>query len=283
MFLCETKLLVRELRGVAFKLGFDYWLGVDCVATGGGRRGGLALFWSVDCLVELSSFSLNHINVRVGEVNPWRFTGIYGHPEDDQKWRTWSLLRRLATENQMPWLCVGDFNEILSDSKKLGGNLRRDDRMRDFRFCLEDCGLKDLGFIGHQFTWSNKQSGVHNIQERLDRGLAKDLWWSLFPSVRVKHLTRVLSDHYPIHVDWAGVHKRGGLQRRVKLYRFEDMWLKEDDFARVVLRAWGSGGTPSGLARCISNCGDAFSNWSSNVFGHLPREIEKIKKEIDRF
>lgn len=37
------------------------------------------------------------------------------------------------------------------------------------------CGLQDLGFVGHCFTWSNKQSRVRDIHE-----------------------TWVLSDHYPL-------------------------------------------------------------------------------------
>lgn len=40
---------------------------------------------------------------------------MYEYPKDDQKWRTWSLLRRLAVNNTLAWLCAGDFNEILDD------------------------------------------------------------------------------------------------------------------------------------------------------------------------
>lgn len=122
VFLCETKLFVRELAGVARKLGFDFWVGVDCDSSGGVRSGGLGLFWNMDCPVNLYSYSHNHIDVCIGDVNSWRFTGIYGHPEDEFKWKTWSLLRRLATSHHLPWLCVGDFNEILTDTEKSGGN-----------------------------------------------------------------------------------------------------------------------------------------------------------------
>lgn len=198
MFLCETKLFVRELGHLAHKLGFKCCIGVDCDISGGGRHGVLAFFWKADCVVHLSSFSQNHIDVRVGEINAWRITGIYGCPEDDQKWKTWRLLRRLAERRNEPWLCVEDFNEILDDSEKLGGNLRRDDRMREFSHCLDDCELFDLSIEGNRFTWSNKQAGDHCIQERLDRGLANDLWRNLFPRAWVYHLTRVLSDHNPI-------------------------------------------------------------------------------------
>lgn len=97
--------------------------------------------------------------------------------------------------------------------------------MREFRHCLEEWELFDLGFIGHPFTWTNKQAGISNIQERLDRGVANELWRSIFPTARVSHLTRVMSDHCPIFLDWAGKRKRHGLCHKTKLYRFEDMWL----------------------------------------------------------
>lgn len=44
--------------------------------------------------------------------------------------------------------------------------------MIEFRDCLDICGLEDMGFSGHNFTWSKKKGGVGNIQERLDRGVA---------------------------------------------------------------------------------------------------------------
>ncbi|KAL8535200.1 hypothetical protein ACS0TY_010997 [Phlomoides rotata] len=119
VFLSETRLLVGELRCVAYKLGFNFCLGVDCVLSGRGRCGGLGLLWSVDCEVVLRSFSSNHIDVRVGEVDVWRLMGIYGHPEYNNKWCTWRLLEQLATGCSLLWLCVGDFNEILEDSEKI--------------------------------------------------------------------------------------------------------------------------------------------------------------------
>lgn len=40
--------------------------------------------------------------------------------------------------------------------------------MRDFKHRIEECGLIDLGFVGHPFTWTNKQAGGDNIKKRLD-------------------------------------------------------------------------------------------------------------------
>jgi hypothetical protein len=43
----------------------------------------------------------------------WRFTGIYGKSRNEEKNNTWELLRTLKDQNNLPWLCSGDFNEIM--------------------------------------------------------------------------------------------------------------------------------------------------------------------------
>lgn len=50
--------------------------------------------------------------------------------------------------------------------------------------------LMDLGFNGYIFTWSNKQAGVHNIHERLDRGVANLSWMNRFSEARMNYLAR---------------------------------------------------------------------------------------------
>lgn len=67
--------------------------------------------------------SRNHIDLEITEADGfvWRFTGIYGEPQTEQKHRTWTLLRDLANQQVMPWLCAGDFNEVLYQHEKEGG------------------------------------------------------------------------------------------------------------------------------------------------------------------
>ena len=88
-----------------------------------GRSGGLCLLWS-DCIeVDLLTYSQEHIDVKIKDRNTavWRFTGFYGHPDQAQRKHYWTLLRRLAGMYDLPWLCMGDFNAVLSDDEKLGG------------------------------------------------------------------------------------------------------------------------------------------------------------------
>jgi endonuclease/exonuclease/phosphatase family metal-dependent hydrolase len=103
-------------------------------------------------------------------------------------------------DNQLPWLCAGDFNEILYHHEE--GGVRRPQACLDlFKEALEGCELDDLGFSGDIFTWRNKQmTGDTHIRERLDRAVANAAWRMMFPLMHVKNGDPYHSDHRPVVV-----------------------------------------------------------------------------------
>ena len=90
------------------------------------KGGGLVLFWKESIAVTVEGFDKNHIDVIINKntEQEWQFTGFYGEPKTQRRIESWNLLRRLERKFQIPWLCVGDFNELLRSEKKLGGNRR---------------------------------------------------------------------------------------------------------------------------------------------------------------
>ncbi|KAL5823122.1 hypothetical protein ACOSQ4_021022 [Xanthoceras sorbifolium] len=82
----------------------------------------------------------------------WVFLGVY----------MWTAVNRL------PWLCGGDFNELLHMEENI----------------VELCDFVDLGFSGPLFTWNNKRGGARNVQERLDRFFATSHWVNLFSGIK---------------------------------------------------------------------------------------------------
>jgi hypothetical protein len=107
-------------------LGFDHAFGVKSE----GLSGGLVLFWNNDSVVSLKSYSRSHIDVMIKNDtmgdNEWRFTGFYANAVRSRRRRDWELLQYLRREFDTPWLCAGDFNEVLDASEQIGGNERQD-------------------------------------------------------------------------------------------------------------------------------------------------------------
>nr|POE61708.1 hypothetical protein CFP56_51913 [Quercus suber] len=120
-----------------------------------GSKGGLALLWKKDVMVDVQMFGPWHINAEVGGTEGsrrWRFTGFYGQLETSKREETWQILERLGTSNSLPWLCIGDFNEIMSDAEKMGGNPRARKQMERFKEAMNRCHFRDLGYVGSRFT-----------------------------------------------------------------------------------------------------------------------------------
>ena len=219
MFLAETWVDKARLEFLCDELLFDKKWIVQRVT----RAGGLALLWKNSIDISVISSSLNHIDaiVNKGKDDSWRFTGIYGFPEAGGKHETWEMLQRLNQQFVLPWVYAGDFNEILRGHEKLGGVLRRESEMVAFRDMVDECGLVDLGYVGHKFTWRGKRQGGL-VLERLDRAFATASWLSLNPETRVNHVKANSSDHNPIIIKPDGIPP--GMN---KPFRFEQMWMKE--------------------------------------------------------
>jgi hypothetical protein len=139
----------------------------------------------------------------------------------------------------LPWLCSGDFNEILFGCEKEGGPPRSESNMQRFRMALEDCGLHGLGFVGDPFTWRNNHHLASSFtKERLDRVVANSAWRYIFPLVKVTNGDPRHSDHRPIVIDMGRKDFRFWKGQAEILSKFEARWLEEEDGEVKVLEAW---------------------------------------------
>jgi hypothetical protein len=167
------------------KLGYDSL----SVHESDGQSGGLLMFWCTETKIKVQSVTKNFIDVVIEDDTEWRFTGVYGEPSWNQKHITWDALRNLHGQFQMPWLALGDFNEILFNYEKEGGCPRAQKAMQLFHDALKDCNLEDMGYVGDLFTWRRG-----SMRERLDRGVVNNSWNDLFPnaSLIMKQLDRII-------------------------------------------------------------------------------------------
>jgi hypothetical protein len=262
----------KMMEKVRRQLGFDNLFVVDCV----GRSGGLAMLWMAEAQIEIQNFSRRHINIIVRSylsgITPWKLTGFYGHPVANKRDEGWSILRHISTLEPGPWICLGDFNEILNESEKWGGRSRPRGLMESFQGTLEACGLSDLGFKGPKYTWSNCQEGLDLIKERLDRVVANRSWCEFFREAEVWVGAAISSDHAPITLHVTGLAPKQ-LQRRP--FRYEAGWELEPDYKRTVEKAWS---VPSSnldpwqnLLRKIGSCQKEFQQWRYHSLGRDKR------------
>lgn len=133
--------------------------------------------------------------------------------------------------SSLPWLAIGDFNEILYHYEKEGGRVRTQRQLQQFHDAIDDCALVGMDFTGDMFTWQRGK-----IQEQLDRGVVNAQWRDMFPRVVLVNGEMLKSDHRPICVDT----ERPGVQQGQANYPrcFEARWLKEDTVQEVVQTAW---------------------------------------------
>nr|CCA66036.1 hypothetical protein [Beta vulgaris subsp. vulgaris] len=279
VFLSETKLKSYEMESVKKKLKWEHMVAVDCEGECRKRRGGLAMLWRSEIKVQVMSMSSNHIDIVVGEEaqGEWRFTGIYGYPEEEHKDKTGALLSALARASRRPWLCGGDFNLMLVASEKKGGDGFNSREADIFRNAMEECHFMDLGFVGYEFTWTNNRGGDANIQERLDRFVANDLWKIKFPGSFVSHLPKRKSDHVPIVASVKGAQSAATRTKKSKRFRFEAMWLREGESDEVVKETWMRG-TDAGIN--LARTANKLLSWSKQKFGHVAKEIRMCQHQM---
>ena len=142
-----------------------------------GQSGGLALLWKPDSKVAVQGFSRWHIDALITCTHTgliWRLTSFYGQPDTSKHEETWSLLESLGQFNQLPWLCIGDYNEIVSQTETSGGCVRPARQLDRFHQVINSCGFHDLGYVGSPFTWSKSHRTEGCLRIRLDKALANN-------------------------------------------------------------------------------------------------------------
>ena len=157
------------------------------------------MLWKKEIKLEIMGYAGNFFDAIVTNKASdfkWRITGFYGHPETHGRKESWEQLKSLNRRFQLPWICFGDFNEILSVNEKWGGVQRSQRQMEGFRSVVDFCNFKDLGYTRLDFTWFNMQEGDDRIYLRLDRALAMQNWIEKYKEVRVHHIVDSISDHF---------------------------------------------------------------------------------------
>lgn len=174
-----------------------------------------------------------HATVKVcNSDSTWLISLVYASLCLDERKIMWSNLSQAVQLHKLPWLLLGDFNEVLFGEDKLEGRQVNLNSALKFKVCLDGCNFLNLGFSRPEFTWPNLRQVSDLILLHIDRCFANLEWRLLFPKALVTHLPRVFSDHCLCFLSSLGLHADHD-----KPFRFQTMWIHHPEFPNIVKQA----------------------------------------------
>ncbi|GLT78653.1 hypothetical protein SLA2020_501810 [Shorea laevis] len=255
------------------KLNFSSFTKVDAQ----GFSGGIWVLWNGsigEVFVLESTAQMITVLVKCPHLEPWIFSAVYASPTPSVREQLWNKIEQLDCFDHMPWLLVGDFNQITSSNERLDGlvtGLRGASKMLE---CFQARELIDLGASGSRFTWTNKQHGGNLVMKRLDRALANVPWRLLFPEAFVRNLPRTRGDHCPVLINIKGLPPPS---KESRPFRFEAAWLSHPNFKTMLEKAWNEG---TSLENAINSFTTSVKRWNQEVFGDIFKRKRRLLARI---
>jgi len=136
--------------------------------------------------------------------------------------------------------------------------------------------LSDVLIEGYPFTWFKSLGTPRVVEERLDRALANNLWFNIFPNATVETLVAPASDHYPIYVNVAPTPRPHVSQRH---FCYENVWHLEPGFKDLVTNSWQEYSTHTIIPK-LSSCAEDLSVWKKSHCHKLKTDIEDCRKQL---
>ncbi|GAV69667.1 Exo_endo_phos domain-containing protein, partial [Cephalotus follicularis] len=192
---------------------------------------------------------------------------------------SWSLLRKIGNQCQLPWLCMGDFNEIMFHWEKEGGTNRANRQLMVFKSVIDDCHLCDMGYSSPTFTWNNGWAGADATRIRLDRCLCNEVFWSAFPSMKILNLITLASDHCPVYM---ALQNQEEISDGEKVIRLEAMWVREERCGEIIKTICEERDrTIPVIESVVQKLEGCHASWNKAEFGNAGKNIKKIKGRLN--
>ena len=262
VILAEARVSRETTNTILENVGFD-----SChVVELRGFAGGIILHWNsnimnfhyigensqgVHGVVEACSTNLSYV-----------LSAIYASPSYADRKLLWQDLCNIAGVVKSPWIAIGDFNEIINQGEKFGGQPIKINRANLYASTMNACSLLDLGYQGQKYTWSNMRK-KYPIFTRLDRGWVNPEWITKFSNSNLWNLPRVTLDHCPILVYQDNPPPKIGN----KPFRFEPMWLLDHTFEEKIKTSWPREGREIGSM--LLDLKEVLVEWNINTFGNV--------------
>ncbi|XP_074291884.1 uncharacterized protein LOC141618698 [Silene latifolia] len=183
--------------------------------------------------IEVLDMGAQYMHLNVKDLNTdqcFRATFIYAFNKVEERASLWQDLIRLNVIG--PWIVLGDFNNVMYANERLG-KMVKDDEMVPFQSTVNRCDLHDMKSTGSFFTWNNKQPNATRVFSRIDRVLVNGAWLNWNIDWNAHYHPEGDFDHCPCIIS-CGENFVG----KKKAFKFFNMWVKVEDFGKVVADSW---------------------------------------------
>ncbi|KAL1209991.1 hypothetical protein V5N11_020552 [Cardamine amara subsp. amara] len=274
LFLLETKNSSHYVLKMQRSLGYDMVQLVEPERL----SDGLALFWKSSYEVEVLRAEKRIIDVKVKLRAICFFISFgYGEPARHLRQGVWDSLTEIGSTRLEAWLVVGDLNEQMDNSKKLGGPTRDDADFIPFRNMIIDCGLKEIPSSENRISWVGTRNNEY-IQCCLDRALGNSDSFNLFPRGHTEYLERIDSDHRPILTRFTN--ENMSRQRR---FMFDKRWTSKPEVEVLIRESWNSGNREDSLTlfESIVDVRRTLSKWKRKTNTNSKKNITNLRDKLE--
>ncbi|GFS28741.1 hypothetical protein Acr_00g0003640 [Actinidia rufa] len=186
----------------------------------------------------------------------------------------WDSLYNFNVSLELPWLLLGDFNNVLKGEERVNGRPVNSYETRDFRNCCYDLGISDLRSNGVFHTWTN-----NSIWCKLDRAMVNTKWIQDGLTAQANFgLAGKHSDHSPCTVSLFGEIDRGGSS-----FKFFNMWTQHENFLELVSGSWNidvEGTAMYRLCKKLKALKEPLKAMNRQNFSHIAARAEAAETEL---
>lgn len=87
-------------------------------------------------ILTTSDYSIHTLVKVLNQSYPFLLTAIYASPNFSKRKILWNYLKNFASSVDLPWILLGDFNDMLEENDKIGELPFNGNRIAAFRECV---------------------------------------------------------------------------------------------------------------------------------------------------
>lgn len=203
-------------------------------------------------------------------------TGAYFPAKEEEKQTFWDYIQSFHLNIDIPWLLIGDFNELLSSEDKVGGNPPTRNQCSRLPALLNSLHATDIPCLQQAFSWKMNTEAV-TIYERLDRAIGNNYLMDTFERASITYGNFTVSDHAP------DIFLSGENLVSSSIFRFQNYWTLEKESHDIVRKQWNTSIRGSRFFRIttkLSRIKNLLKTWAKGKYGNNKTKLHAKEAKI---